>query len=301
MMRLEPFDAPNAVSLLRQRGFDTTDALEAYFILGGVPKYLVDITPGEDLLSKHFFGSNATLREEGKNILIMEFGSEHKGYFSILESVSEGKVTPTEIADHTGLDISAVGKYLGELLEEYEFVAAERPATVDNRKLVRYRIRDNFFNFWFQFIHSRTSLIEIDRGRALQETKERIGGLYGKQAEEMVRGLVIADGQLIHPTEAGRWWDRMGNEIDLMAVDEKTETSLFCEVKWTNRKIGWDIVEDLKRKAGLVQWRLPRRKERFLLVSRSGFTESCHAKMEEEGILHWDMKEVEKRLKANSD
>jgi AAA+ ATPase superfamily predicted ATPase len=165
--------------------------------------------------------------------------------------------------------------------------------------LVRYRIRDNFFNFWFQFIHSRTSLIEIDRARVLQETKEQIGGLYGKQAEEMVRSLVIADGQLIHPTEAGRWWDRVGSEIDLLAVDEKTESALFCEVKWTNRKIGWDIAEELKRKAGLVQWRLKSRKERFLLVSRSGFTDSCQSKMEEEGILHWDLKEVEKRLKAN--
>ena len=46
----------------------------------------------------------------------------------------------------------------------------------------------------------------------------------------------------------------------------------FGEAKWSKKQVGTNIYEDLKRKAAKVNWGSKRRKERFVLFSKSGFT-----------------------------
>jgi hypothetical protein len=97
----------------------------------GVPKYLLyPILFKEkplDLAKKLFIEEPAPLRDEGKHILVMEFGSEHKGYFSILEAIASGKATQKEIVDHTGLNKDTVGKYLYELTNIYGIIKRDYP------------------------------------------------------------------------------------------------------------------------------------------------------------------------------
>ena len=51
-------------------------------------------------------------------------------------------------------------------------------------------------------------------------------------------------------------------------------------------------------KKELVQWNKDTRKERFLLVSRSGFTKKCADRMDEEEILYWDLRDIERMLSS---
>lgn len=67
------------------------------------------------------------LLEEGKNILVLEFGSENKAYFSILEAIAIGKATSVEIASYTGIAPNTVSKYLHELFYEYEIITRQEP------------------------------------------------------------------------------------------------------------------------------------------------------------------------------
>ncbi|OHE22875.1 MAG: hypothetical protein A3J94_04725 [Syntrophus sp. RIFOXYC2_FULL_54_9] len=85
-------------------------------------------------------------------------------------------------------------------------------------------------------------------------------------------------------TAIGRWWDR-NEEADIVALDEEGGTAWFGECKWSRNKVGIDVYEDLVRKAGLVTWRAGVRRDRFILFSRSGFTEAMTARALQDGVL----------------
>ena len=296
MMKLDPFDVFAAIQFLMGQGLNFEECLEVYTIFGGVPRYLIEMRAKENNIESLFFGPTSYLREEGVNILSLEFGSQHKGYFSVLESISKGKSTPKEIADHAGMNIATVSKYLGELSDEYNMVKAERPSTTTKKRFVRYHFNDNFFNFWFKYIHSNASFIEIDPKAVWDETKRQLPAFSSSKMEEVIKQILIKKKPFFSPTELGRWWDRRGEEIDIVAVDGKSSKILFIEVKWISRQVGWNVLEELKRKSKLVQWRAESRKEAFLIVSKKGFTKNCLKRMKSEGIHHWDIKDLRKLI-----
>ena len=73
-------------------------------------------------LKNLFFDELAPLREEGKNLLIREFGSEHRGYFSILEKIGCFDKEIGEIVDKTGMERTKVMKYISELADYYGII-----------------------------------------------------------------------------------------------------------------------------------------------------------------------------------
>ncbi|UCE74924.1 MAG: ATP-binding protein [Methanomassiliicoccales archaeon] len=296
MMKLDPFDVFATTQFLIEQNLTFEECMRVYAVFGGVPRYLVEVVAKKNNIWDLFFSPTSYLREEGVNILSLEFGSQHKGYFSVLESISKGKSTPKEIADHAGMNIATVSKYLGELSDEYEMVKADRPATTTKKRFVRYHIKDNFFDFWFKYVHSNASFIEIDPKAVWEETKRQLPAFTGLNMEDVVKEIMITKRPFFSPTKLGRWWDRRGEEIDIVAVDEKSSKILFIEVKWVSRQVGWTVVEELKRKSKLVQWRAESRKEAFLTVSQKGFTKNCLRRMESEGIHHWDINDLKKLI-----
>jgi AAA+ ATPase superfamily predicted ATPase len=73
-------------------------------------------------------------------------------------------------------------------------------------------------------------------------------------------------------SDIGRWWQK-NEEIDLVALDEENETIWLGECKWSINPVGEDIYRNLQRKTRLVVWGKESRRERFILFSRSGFTD----------------------------
>jgi AAA+ ATPase superfamily predicted ATPase len=69
----------------------------------------------------------------------------------------------------------------------------------------------------------------------------------------------------------GRYWDNQ-IEIDNVGINEKDQTIFFIECKWSNKLVGVNILEDLKLKAMRIDWNLQKRKEVYILLSKSGFT-----------------------------
>ncbi len=111
--------------------------------------------------------------------------------------------------------------------------------------------------------------------------------------EDVIKDIIIKRKLFISPTEIGRWWNRTGEEIDVVAIDERKSEILFVEIKWTNKILGANIIDDLCRKSKLVQWRNGKRYEKFLIISKSGFTTKFKEKCKENNICHWDIKEIE--------
>ena len=265
LFNLGPFTFADSFKFLN--GFSdisVEEAMKTYFMLGGVPKYL--LLAGEfgapDAMEtfKKLFPDTRMLMEEGRNILVLEFGSGHKGYFSILEAISSGRAIPSEIADYTGIAANTVSKYLHELLYDYEIIKKEEPIVNARARSSRYFLNDNFFNFWFRFIYRNYSTFEIDSQMGVELVKKDINAYFGLAFEGVSKEFLIKlnkkDALPFKFLNIGRWWDKDA-EIDLIAFNGNNTNSdaIFCEVKWKHltKHEAEHIVSGLKEKAGKVK------------------------------------------------
>jgi AAA+ ATPase superfamily predicted ATPase len=134
-------------------------------------------------------------------------------------------------------------------------------------------------------------LIESERyTELLRIIKGDLFTFVSMEFEQMVRQVLKSGFPRV-----GSWWNRRGDEIDVLAIDSKKRIVIFGEVKWTNRKMGLDRVEALVAKSDLVKG-FSRYEKRFLLVSKSGFTSGCRKRMTQEGIVNWDLNSFSKFL-----
>jgi len=58
----------------------------------------------------------------------------------------------------------------------------------------------------------------------------------------------------------------------LVAVNAKEKKILLGEAKWSDKPVGLKALEDLKRRAHLIDWERGKRKEYYCLFSRGGLT-----------------------------
>ncbi|MDP2672286.1 MAG: AAA family ATPase, partial [Nanoarchaeota archaeon] len=130
--------------------------IKFWSIFQGVPYYyeFINKEPFEKLIKQLFLSKNALLREEGKSILAMEFGSNSKNYNTVLSAISEGKTKFNEISSFFGGKKNETIKYLDLLRKEFKLVKRLTPVTSDPKKTKEgiYSIKDNLLEFWFNFV-----------------------------------------------------------------------------------------------------------------------------------------------------
>lgn len=68
---------------------------------------------------------NSSFMDEGKNLLIEEFGKNYAIYFSILSAISGGINTQPEI--ESALGNKSIGGQLKRLIEDYNIIERQRP------------------------------------------------------------------------------------------------------------------------------------------------------------------------------
>jgi hypothetical protein len=271
------------------------DFLEIYAITGGMPAYLAEFNPKRsieaNILDKIFLPT-AYLFNEVDFILRQEL-REPKNYMAILKAVAFGKTKLGNIVNETGLDKNLTNKYLSVLerlqIVEREFSVTESLAAKSRKGL--YKLCDNFVRFWFQYVYLYKSDLEIGRrDEPLRKMKENFSVLESIAYEDICLELAreIED-DLFYFERAGKWWDK-NEEIDVVALNSETKEILFGEAKWSQKMIGTDIYENLKRKARLVDWNRGARKEYYALFSKSGFTKDmiARAKTENVRLIHRD-------------
>lgn len=275
LFNIKPFPFADSYTFLNGlKPFNPEEAMKTYFLLGGVPQYLLlaaQFSEPEALrVFEKLFVETQILREEAKNILVLEFGSEHKGYFSILEAIASGKTVPAHIEDYTAMPHGTVAKYLNELTYKYEIVKKEEPVIRGGTRNSRYFMQDNFFNFWFRFIYKYYGTFEIDPDLAESIVKKDLNTYFGYAFEDVAKEiLIILNKRQKLPfrfTEIGKWWNKE-SEIDLIAFDKVSRNALFCEVKWKHlsEKQALSIIENLKGKSKKVDGKW---KANYCLIAR---------------------------------
>lgn len=233
-MKLEPFSLPVMKSILREYnpGATNEDILALWTFTGGVARYVEELMDRGDVTKERMIDGimreHSYFFDEGKGVLVQEFGKEYGTYFSIMSALSSGVTTRNEIEQIVGMSI---GGHLTKLEETYSLVQKRQPIFETNsNKSCRYRIKDNFFAFWFRFIFKHADLIELKRLDVLADILRRDYETFsGFALEGYFRERFIEERRY---TKIGSWWDRKGeNEIDLICEDEQHNRLDLFEVK----------------------------------------------------------------------
>ena len=218
--------------------YSSDDLLSFYILTGGVAKYVeifVDakaFTLDEQL--DLIFDDYSLFLDEGKNLLIEEFGKEYTTYFSILSLIASSKTSRSEMESILERNI---GGYLDKLEREYSIIKKVKPIFAkEGSRTVKYEIVDNFFNFWFRFIYKYKSAIELENYEYVKNIVKRdyetYSGLFlERYFQEKLR-------LSYNYSTIGNYWERGNqNEIDIVALNEEEKRMLIAEVKRNPKKI----------------------------------------------------------------
>ncbi|MDY0052740.1 MAG: DUF234 domain-containing protein [Aliarcobacter sp.] len=225
--------------------YENKDLLSFYIFTGGVAKYVEIFVEKKAFTFEQqldiIFDDFSLFLEEGKNLLIEEFGKEYTTYFSILSLIASSKTARTEIESVLGKNI---GGYLEKLENDYTLIRKVKPIFAkEGSRTVKYEIIDNYFNFWFRFIYKYKSAIEIENYEFVKDIVKRDFSVYsGKFLEKYFRDKIKLEKQY---SKIGTYWEKANlNEIDIIAINELDKKALICEVKINPRKIDIDILKN---------------------------------------------------------
>jgi len=231
---------PFRVSVLKEilaehaprRRYAPEDLLTLWTLTGGVARYVEQLMDEGAVTRKDMLDSalrhSSPILDEGKVVLIQEFGKDYGTYFSILSAVAGGRTSYGEIKNEIGIE---PGAYLDKLERDYGILERKVPFKASAKgKNGQYKIEDRFFRFWFRFVHKYQYLVESGRCAELRAIVERDFPTYsGESLESYFRALFLERANYTH---VGGWWDRKGeNEIDLVAEDELAHRLDFFEIK----------------------------------------------------------------------
>ena len=247
ILLLKPFSIVNIRKVLGDYGRgDLKTLFDCYALTGGLPKYLDILASNKALTHEKMLGfilnEHSPFINEGKNLLIEEFGKEYGTYFSILELIASGKTARTEI--ESILEIH-VGAYLARLENDYGLISRRKPINArPNARLLKYFINDNFLNFWFRFIFRNRSAVETGNFSYIREMIDRDYTTWsGLILERFFHELLAASGEY---NVIGSYWEKGNqNEIDLVAVNDLKKQITVAEIKMNKARINLDA---LKRK-----------------------------------------------------
>jgi hypothetical protein len=253
-LKVEPFNVKTQAEILYDynKNYTADDLLTLYILTGGIPKYLelfITVEPlDKEGMLNHFFSYNSIFLEEGKNLLVDEFGKDYGNYFSILSLIAGSKTSRPEI--ESVLNIS-VGGYLDKLEEDFQLISKTRPIfAAPGSRAIKYHIKDNFLNFWFRFVYKYKSAVEINNlSYILQIVNRDFDTFSGKLLEKyFIDKLKISEKY----SEIGTYWESGNqNEIDIVAMNSLEKRIDFYEVKRQKQALRLQLLE--KKAEKIVQ------------------------------------------------
>ena len=250
-IHLKPFTINTLKEILAENytGFTNDDLLAFYLFTGGVARYVELLVSRKaftlnDILNE-IFSDNSILLDEGKNILVDEFGKEYSTYFSILTLIASSKTSRSEI--ESVLEMS-VGGYLERLDADFGLIRKVRPVLAKSgSRNLKYSISDNFLNFWFRFIYKYRSSIEIGNFDYVRSIVGRDYATFSGLILEkyFVEKMILSQKY----STIGTYWEKANqNEIDIVAINEMEKKALFAEVKRKKENINLNVLKEKSTK-----------------------------------------------------
>ncbi len=251
IIELKPFQPQELYEILNSCKNATNENVFNYYVLtGGIPKYVDylisnDLFEFDDIISD-IISENSLYLHEGKQLLIEEFGKDYTIYFSILELISSSKTSRTE---SESILEKTVGGYLNKLEVYYSIIKKETPIFAKPKsRNIKYKIDDNFLNFWFRFINKNDSALAMGNFEYIIKIIKRDYNTYCvRLLEEYFHQVYSTQGFF---NKIGNYWEKGNkNEIDMVAVNEMEKNILFADIKLNKEKLNIGL---LKSKAQVI-------------------------------------------------
>ncbi len=258
------------------------ELIELYSVLYGVPKYLEMFTDSGNIyknIEKNILNTSGYLYNEPQFILQNEV-NEPITYFSILEVIASGEHKIGNIAGKLGKNVQNITSFISKLIE-LDIIYKDVPVTETNplkSKKGLYFIKDNFFRFWFTYVLPYKSQLEMgNTDYVLNKIKENFNGFVSPVYENLAIAYLMNNYTLL---KCGRWWDK-NREIDAVGIGE--DFLIVSECKYSNKRVGMDILKSLQENAKKIDNNLP--VKHYILFSKSGFTDELKKLQGEEIVL----------------
>ena len=233
-IHLKPF-TPSVVKTILQDfnpKYKSEDLLCLYMLSRGVANYIfLLMTAGATSKSKMLesvCNMASPFLADGRDILISEIGKDYGIYFSILQAISRGLTTQSEI---DSVIQKNTGAYLQNLQKIFGITEQIRPLlSKSESRNTRWQIIDEYMLFYFRFIYSHQDLIELGNYDMLKQLILRDYETFsGKTLERYFTAKLKEEGNI---TKIGGWWDRKAmNEIDIIAINDLEKSCKVYEVK----------------------------------------------------------------------
>ncbi len=207
----------------------------------------ISSTPTKDdimIYNKYIFGTNEPIISLSCNF------KEYRIYLSIMYAIATGHNILPDIANHLKIKETTLYKYINEL-SEYNFIEEIRAFGKDRSgRKRRYRIVDNYYDFWFRFIYENNYVYnseELYTKDYTQNGREYLIKRHIRQycIEKIEERLGERD------LDFEYWWDN-DSEIPIVYKDEVNETIYWGAYFFENIDISHleamqDIIYRMKR------------------------------------------------------
>ncbi len=213
----------------------------------GVPKFYRDCyeqsmlnADRSALLSGMFFRSSSPLRTEAENWFLSELRGRYDVVLKFVArnpGCTHGSIE-AYVREISFGDAEQVGGYLKVLRDKYRMLERRQPIFAKpTARRGRYYLRDNFLRSWLAALHSPVSATNFrPEAELVRQADEKLGIAEGYGLERLVAQLyeersrnAAGDFQLTSRIEG--FWDRNDTEIDLIALNDETNTIRFGTCK----------------------------------------------------------------------
>ena len=292
-LTLEPLSIPESAQMLKTMGFQGSayDTYKLIGILGGIPWYLEQISPGmtaDSCIKQLCFEKDSLLVLEFSRIFHDLFNGKGVIYKKVLESLKEGMKPLAEIRKN--IDFSQSGR-LSQMMEHLIIAGFVKKQhlwsfkTTKPRKQSLYRISDPYMRFYLRVIESHRAKIDLN---AFTDTPlSSLPGFdahMGLQLEYLLlqnrplllksMGISASDIVCDGPYRQSHTMNNPGCQVDYL-IQTHTKTLYICEFKFKRRELGIDIVDMMKEKIKSIK--IPRGYAAVpILFHISGVASSVH-------------------------
>ncbi len=233
-------------------------------VTGGVPKYLEEIVftrPAEQNIKDLCFDRDGYLFKEFDEIFSDLFSKKNVLYKSIVEQLVDGPLSIESISKALKIERGGTLTSYLEELRTAGFIERDHAWSLSDpkktSKLSLYRLSDNYTRFYLKYINPLKSQIE-NGPTALPQWESILGFQFENLVlinhQELQEQLKINAENVIR---SGPYFQRgtnskKGCQIDIL-IQTKFGTLYVCEVKFSKKPIGTDVIEEMKKKINALE------------------------------------------------
>lgn len=260
-LKIRPFDYSDSAKFYP--GFSNEDRIRAYGVFGGIPHYLSkvdDQIPLKDNIVNLILREDGILADETEFFLRQELRAV-SSYSMIIHAIANGATRLNEISTkgqihNTGTTTKFIDTLRGLDIIEKEVCFGEG----EKSKRTLYRLKDNFFHFYFTYIQSNQSKRALLEPATFYEVgiaesfDEYTSFIFEKVCREFLVRTNVGSGE--HAIlEVGRYWGnnkKLKREVEIDIATRSAGGIAVYECKWTKKVFGKEEVQGLKNESEIL-------------------------------------------------